>query len=477
MAPTSKNEAARWSLADLIDFEILLAREGEAVGNDGDRLHFIRDIRPRLTAIGDELTRRRVGLRLWSSDRCGRGNAQAPAGQAWQHGLALARLSLFCTMGLAGMGLVAGLVFGPRQAVHVIVFFGLTLALPWALFAGWTLARLLGARQRGSLRALMAFSLRLSGRDANQRAQDTRWLSALIQGRHERRAVAATLAGTAQRGAVGFNLGLILAFVGCLMLFDVRFYWEATPRAGIDTAFATLTQAVAAPWSWAWPAAVPTPDEIAATRAGLDGVQSVPVSGAAYWWPFLLMSLLVWGLLPRLLLVAFYDVLARRALARLDFQAPRHRALWRRLNAIERGEVAVGPTDGVLVLDVGGHGVTGEAVRGFLLRRLRVNPLRTHRVAVLDENEEAHAECALAAGPAGVVLLAEAWALSPRQVAALHKRLRAALGAATPMIWVIFALAGGQPQAPAPAELQRWTRQIDSLGDLATEVTAYVDGA
>src|SRR5699024_11522764 len=125
------------------------------------------------------------------------------------------------------------------------------------------------------------------------------------------------------------------------------------------------------------------------------------------------MSLLVCGLLPRLLLLAWLRRRARQALARLDLQTPRQRALWRALSAVQRGDVATGPTDGALVLDVGGHGITGAQVRGFLLRRLRVNPERTLAVAVLDSEDEARAQRALAAGPAGVVLLVESRMVAP----------------------------------------------------------------
>lgn len=112
-------------------------------------------------------------------------------------------------------------------------------------------------------------------------------------------------------------------------------------------------------------------------------------------------------------------------------------------------------------------------MRGFLLRRLRVNPLSTATIDVLDETREARAEQALHAGPAGVVLLVEDWALSPRRVATLHAHLRATLGANVPLTWLVFALAGGEPAAPAAGHLQRWTHQLDSLRDPATEVAAY----
>lgn len=461
MKSRSEPAAVRWTLPDLVDFEALLAR-GEA-SDDAQRRQFVRAVRPRLAAMGDESVRRRAGLRLWL-EHC-RDDGQPSLGRVFGHGLNLAGWGLFALMAFAGMGLVAGLLLGSHQAVHVIVFFGLTLGLPWLVYCAGLSLRALGNGGGGALFALGRF-----GGGYKQCKRLASLLAGLTQARATRRVLAATLAGLLQRGAVGFYLGAILAFLGCLLLFDLRFYWEATPRIGMEGLLAAVTQVVALPWAWAWPQAVPGAADITTSRAVAE---ALPIAGDGNWWRFLLVSLLVWGLLPRLLLLAWCRLQAHRGLRQLTFQAPRQRALWRQLNTIERGEVAPGPTDGVLVLDVGGHGVTGEAIRGFLLRRLRVNPLATTTVAVLDAEQEAQAERQLAAGPAGVVLLAEGWTLSPRQVEALHRRLRVALGARVPMTWLVFALHGAEPGPPAASELQRWTRQIDSLRDPATEVAAY----
>src|SRR5699024_8309207 len=128
-------------------------------------------------------------------------------------------------------------------------------------------------------------------------------LTALTEARDTRRALWAELVALTQRGAVGFNLGLILAFAGCLLLFDVRFYWAATPQAGMDMWVSGLIQVVAVPWSWWWPQAVPDMGAIDNARL-LAG--AVPTVGDGSWWRFLLMALLVWGLLARAVLVVVF---------------------------------------------------------------------------------------------------------------------------------------------------------------------------
>ena len=462
----------RWTLADLIDFEtVLIGVDNDAL--EHDRLIFNRDIRPVLPE-GDERARRRAGLHAWLAHR--RQTDAIDAGEAWTQGLRLARLALFMGMAAAGFALVAGLCAGTDANVHVILFFGVTLVFPWLVFALFVLVRMWG---RGSSVRLETWMGRVMARvtrsqDAHRQHRFRLLRERLAESAVPRRALQAALARTLQIGAVGFNTGLVLAFVGSLLVFDVRFYWEATPQT--NGVVASATRVVAAPWRDVWPEAVPTLAQIEASRAAyVDGSRRVPSTpqSTAAWWRFLLMSLLVWGVLPRLLLVAFYAWRERRALAALDFQSPGHRGLWRSLTRIERGAVAAPAADTALLLDVGGSGIQGAAIRGFLLRALRVNPGAQARIGVLDDDAEASADAALAAGPDHVVLAVEDWGLAPRQVGALHARVRKAVGENTPMTWLVFARDAQGPSAPDEAHLQRWTRFIDGLRDPATEIVAY----
>lgn len=464
----------RWSLGDLVDFEALLAA-GQAPASPRDRIRFARDIRAELPS-GDARRRRRIGLRRWLDMQ--RETRALTAGDLWQRSLVMLRLGLFVVLGITGLTLAAGLCAAPGQTVHVVLFVVLTLVLPWTIFAGMLIARRLGGR-RHFLEWLLARLARLSDDSSDQAA--TRQLQAcresLTDSAPARSALGAALGGALQWGAVGFNLGMVLAFAASLMVFDVRFYWEATPRT--EAVMTGAARAIALPWGWAWPGALPTSDTIRASRARYDaGQRQVPAQArtGAVWWRFLLMALLVWGLLPRLLLVAWAGWRQRRALARLDFQAPRHRVLWRQLTAVERGTVAPVAADGALVLDVGGIGVSGEDIRGFLLRALRVNPVADHRIGVLDERAEANADAALAEEPSQVVLLVDARDMSPRRIGRQHARVRASVGADTPITWVVLALADDIPAAPEAGLLSRWTRFIDDLRDPAAEIAGYEPG-
>jgi hypothetical protein len=161
----------------------------------------------------------------------------------------------------------------------------------------------------------------------------------------------------------------------------------------------------------------------------------------------------------------------RKALANLDFQGRHHRALWREITGMERVETGEKLLDGVLVLDVGGSGLSEHDLRPFLLQRLRVHPAVWKPVAVLDPGAERDAAQSLTASPAGVVLLAEGWSLSPARMSALHQKVRASAGPEVPVKFLIANVAADKRPAPVTAgERSEWIRFVDGLRDPAAEV-------
>lgn len=464
---SSRSLRPRWQLADLLDFEALLAASERV--DERERLIFARDIRPQLARVPED-RRRAPGLRLWLAQRRAREPQRVWPSQAWARLIDGLRWALMLGSALVGAGLAWGLCLGNGQQVHVVIFVGLTVALPWAGFVALTGLR--SAASRDGVPLLMRVLLRAA---ASRLAGDrnlARWARAFSDSRAAREAATARAARLMQWGGLGFSLGVVLAFVISLMIFDVRFYWEATPdNTGLmDTAVSTL----ALPWAGVWAGAVPDAAAVRASRlSGAAGQRPPGGAVAGAWWRFLVMTVLVWGALPRLLLIVLFAARERWALARLDFQAPRHRTLWRSLAGVTRGAVAESNTDGALVLDVGGHDIDGTAIRGFLLRRLRLNPEATQRVNVLDAEAEAAADRALAAAPGHVVLVAPDWSLSPRSATRLQARVRDNAGRATPVTWVIVADHDGIPAAPDAEHMTRWTAFIDGLRDPATEVAAY----
>jgi len=140
---------------------------------------------------------------------------------------------------------------------------------------------------------------------------------------------------------------------------------------------------------------------------------------------------------------------------------------------VDRAENDEKPLDGVLVLDVGGSGFQQDVMRPFLLQKLRVHPASWHTTAVLDPGAEEEATSALALAPAGVVLLAEGWALSPARMTALHSQIRSTAGTEAPVKFLIANEVGGSPARATAEEMEQWERFVDSLRDPHAEVYFY----
>ena len=453
-------ETGHWSLQDVVDFET------EAAAGHRPSAELMEVVSGAAAGL-DGVAARRAGLRVWL-DRVGRsGN-----GAAFVSALGVVAALLAAAAFLAGIGVVSGLRDGAKGGIHVSLFLVGIIGGQWVLLlaaAGTWLVRRRAAGGLGWARGAIA---RLARRFAGP-AADGWWSHLMAEGGSGRRAMLWRVARIAQAAGVFFNLGVLAGLGGLVMIRHIGFFWETTTEVAMHSLLERTCGLMAVPWSGWWPEAVPGPGVIEASR-WLPGREPVP--GPAEWWRFLLMATLVWGLLPRLALWLAAWRGERAALADLDFQSRRHRALWRELTGAGRVDADEPPPDGVLVLDVGGSGLRPEALRPFLLRRMRVNPTAWHSVAVLDVGEESAASAALAKAPAGLVFLAEGWALSPARMTALHAKARKDAGPRLPIRFlVVNAGADGRPLPPTADEWREWELFTDGLRDPETEVVRYTE--
>lgn len=139
------------------------------------------------------------------------------------------------------------------------------------------------------------------------------------------------MARAAHAGGTAFATTGLLTLLVLLVIQDLAFGWSTT----LDTAaggYHTLVQALATPWGWLWPAAVPSQELVEATRffrAAPDSPGTAPAQWGQ-WWPFVVMLWLTWVLVPRLVLLAFSHWLITHKAGQLLQQHPGMQALaWR----------------------------------------------------------------------------------------------------------------------------------------------------
>lgn len=454
-------EESPWTLEDLIEFEQALSLS--AVPTSEEKLLVSTSI-----AGKSPDSARPIGLKTWlEGRRSGIGRKFALALDAVSLGLFLLALS-------AGITTVLGLY--RWNGINVTIFVAVVLGVQVAILAGASIAWLF-RRKAGEAYSVVQSIIGVLARRLTGDRESVWWHSLITQGGAGRRALLWRLARVVQTAGIAFNLGAIAALVGLVLFRNVGFFWETTTEAAMRGWLEQAVNIIAAPWSWIDSASAPDARLIDATRWWPEKSASLS-PGPAAWWRFLLWSLVVWGMLPRLILRFLCQWNEGRSLAALDFQSRHHRTLWRELTGGEvRGEIANRPTDGALVIDVGGAGFSREVLRPFLLQKLRVNPTAWETTGVLDPEREAAARNALTDAPAAIVLLVEGWALSPRQVESLLAKVSGMKEDQRVILLIGNAEPNGAMRPAEEDERANWKRFVDGLAGSEVELVFYEGGA
>jgi hypothetical protein len=133
--------------------------------------------------------------------------------------------------------------------------------------------------------------------------------------------------------AVGYFFGVVSAGLVLVAISDLAFGWSSTldlDTESVHGAFAFMSL----PWQSWLPGAAVDLELVTGSRYYRLETEPVSVAEAAAlgaWWPFVLMTILVWGLAPRLLLLVFGSWRRRLALRDLLCRNPEVLALLDRL--------------------------------------------------------------------------------------------------------------------------------------------------
>jgi len=141
----------------------------------------------------------------------------------------------------------------------------------------------------------------------------------------------ALMARAAQGGGLSFAVTALLTLLAMVVAQDLAFGWSTTLNAAAG-GYHQLTSALATPWSWLWPAAVPDLTLVEATRFFRAGTNtSLTPARWGQWWPFVSMLWLVWVVLPRLLLRLLASALVHLRTRQLLLHHPGLNALRERM--------------------------------------------------------------------------------------------------------------------------------------------------
>ncbi len=345
-----------WNYKDIFDLEYFLHKDsalptGSLVQRD--RGIFLRHIEPALTAAGQPPEPRFI-LRQWLEYRYrtefGTTDSLSPGALFAE---AHRTLRLLCLVAGLFFGSIAGLTFfnyagtTPVNIFFFLVFFIFTQiafllvlilsGLIRYLLRGRVVTLPLGIRIMGSLtaKAILWGHRHILGRMWAESRDSLAASLGLLKG--ARRIYGSLFFWPVfiltQIFAIGANAGLLAATLFRLLTSDIAFGWQSTVQFSA-TALHRLITVIAAPWSWFLPEDVGSPSLAAIEGSRIilkDGIANLATQNLVAWWPFLVLCLLVYGLLPRIFLYLAALFMQRRCLASLTFIHPAAAGLLQRM--------------------------------------------------------------------------------------------------------------------------------------------------
>ena len=375
--------------------------------------------------------------------------------------------------------------------INIVLFLALLVWLPLALVvvgvAGWILSLRSGRsaahpsitdwlRSRGFGRLVMRFAPPTVRSDLN--VLFGRWKThGNLYGRVQR----AQLLVWSQILGLGFGFGSLVATLVFVVFTDLAFGWSTT--LDVDPArIHRALEAMARPWAWLWPEADPSLELVESTRffrvASADAIHFVDPILYGGWWPFLVMAIVFYAILPRLLFLIGLDRVLSREGARAIARTPGVDRLLDRLETpivesrAEEAEGRTGRVEAGLVPEVdprawlAGQGdeavcivrwadaASDECIRAAL--GLREQPIHEAGGRRSLEDDAAIILAAAERGPA-VAIMVRAWEPPLLDLLDFLSNLRLALGREASICVVLFE--GDEEKAHA------WRRKLSGLGD------------
>jgi hypothetical protein len=296
--------------------------------------------------------------------------------------------------------------------------------------------------------------------------------------------------------AVAFNCGALLTCLYLVFFSDLAFSWSTTLRVTAADIH-SLTSFLSAPWRHLAPDADPSLALIEASHyyrlkegllpaTGGGGADPALLGG---WWPFLVMSMLVYGLLPRVILWAFSSWRLQSNLNGTILHLPGVADLLERMNrefvetrareaeileAPPTGEAAAAPTH-----RLGGTSCTlvswsdvprdEEMLSRGTARTWGCTPrgvLQAGGANTIAQDSEVIARAAGPGAEGGIIIFVRAWEPPLEEFLDFLGELRAALPGGTPIVAVPLGMdEGPDPGPPGEAHLEMWRKGLLHLGD------------
>ncbi len=435
----------------------------------------------------------------------GRFREQFAQTAAWTSGI------LFVAGSVTGLlAAWAALFFDGSGRINVISVLGLLVLLPGlllipfvlaALPAHWT-ARIPGIGLATQLfrflnpgRVALWLTRKLPGRWADEGLSFTGKVRA--EGVLYRRILKWMVLRWSQFFALGFQVAALGACVGLVVFSDLAFGWSTTLTSGERESDARrmhqVVTTVSAPWGWALSSAVPDLELVEYSRYFRAASSPVSDAGAARlggWWPFVVVCLLVYGMIPRWITFTLSGLRLRTASREALLTWPGANALIGRLHrsliistaedeeAVQDAtespaEAPAASPEGQLAFRVGINWASVPVEDALLANALRVSSVvHAGGNRTPEEDDQLIGSIHLEPGE-NLALVVKAWEPPLLECMDFLKELRQHLGEQVEIgVFPVSIDSGLGISVPALAHFEVWQRRVRQVGDPRMKVHA-----
>ena len=302
--------------------------------------------------------------------------------------------------------------------------------------------------------------------------------------------------------ALTFQISAVLACLALVVFTDLAFGWSTTLTTGDATLDAQrvhrMSSAQAAPWSWALDDAVPSLPLIEQSRYFRVARRPVSRDEAARlgtWWKFVVMTIAVYGLLPRVITLAIARSRLRTAARAAVIAEPGLSAVMRRIHRAQVETRAIEPeavSSGAALPSPAGRAAPIRAGNVRAVVKWSGVPASDDLIAATFPG----AEIVAAGGAAGVdedvalakrlgttsaggdlVILVKGWEPPLMEFIDFANTLRRGCAADEPVMFFVVPVGldhGAELGAALPAQMRVWRDKLATAGDPWLRVTAGI---
>lgn len=267
-----------------------------------------------------------------------------------------------------------------------------------------------------------------------------------------------------QAMALAFNLAATAGALQLIVFSDLGFGWSTTLQKDAAQMHG-LTDALAWPWQAVWPDAVPAVELVAATQTyrAENFVLGVTAKDSAKWWPFLVMGMVVYGVLPRVATVMLTRWRLQKAVVRAMATTPGADRVLDRMTAAVVETRAAEHEAGVPMNAAAASAAAASSRVGGVIRWAEADFDATNGEAVfdagggrsLDEDRQAIAAAAAQGGDQPVLIRVKAWEPPVLEFLDFLSDLRVVLGDGRAI----------EVQPIGDGDRAMWQKKIASVGD------------